>query len=70
MSDTEEDQQPQQPAPLREDEEDEEEEEDAEELEDDKSNSDWFYMPDSVMLSIFQYLNPRELLVIMILFLM
>ncbi|OXU25372.1 hypothetical protein TSAR_002584 [Trichomalopsis sarcophagae] len=25
-------------------------------------NTDWYYMPDSVLLSIFQYLNPRELL--------
>lgn len=27
-----------------------------------ESNTDWYYMPDSVLLSIFQYLNPRELL--------
>lgn len=26
------------------------------------SDTDWFYMPDTVMLNIFQYLNPRELL--------
>lgn len=41
---------------------DEDEEESSEDSFEVSGNDNWFYMPDSILLSIFRYLNPKELL--------